>query len=408
MRKIKILSAVFLILIFTLQLFGCKVELPEPAEISSADEAISMDFYAKEYKNTMKVGEYTWMNVNIKIDYEYSLKWTSSNPKVATVDASGRVDALAPGKVTITAHAKKASVDFNITVSEKKAVKLSSSTAITANDTTLLENASAENNAKLYRLLINSKTNCATVYTYNTSGVYNVAVRSMVCSVGREGLTPETTYTLGEKNKWNEVDDKFYQYYCTLYNEEEDVETSISSMPYSEKGASKLITKEYNKLGTASTDGAIRFSVDDAKWIYDNCEEGTVIKVDSSTKDALKRPTPIKVSETSKHAGWDPTDPVETNPFKKLLPYFEGAPDTYVQVNGVFDSYDGVVAYDTGGNVVEDKIIIEGNVNTAKEGSYVITYKFTDSLGRTGRKDRTVTVLSQSKYNEMMESTDSQ
>lgn len=403
MRKTKILSAVILILIFTFQLVGCKVELPEPKEISSADEAISMDFYAKEYKNTMKVGEYAWMNVNIKIDYEYFLRWTSSDPEIATVDSSGRVDALAPGKVTITAHAKKASVDFNISVSNGRSEKVSSSTAITANDTTLQENASAENDAKLYRLLVNSKTNCATAYTYNSSGIYNVAVRSMVCSVGRDGLTPEVTYTIGEKSEWKEKDGEYYQYYCAISNEAEEAETSVSSMPYSARDNSKLVTEEYNKLGVGSTQGDIRFSVDDAKWIYDNCEEGTILKVDSGSRDALDRPVPVRVSENSKHAGWDPTDPASDNPFKKIAPYFEGAQDAYVQVNGVFDAYDGVVAYDTGGNAVESKIYIEGNVITSKEGYYVITYKYTDGLGRTGRKDRIVTVLSEKEYREMME-----
>lgn len=403
MKKTKILSAVFLAIVLVLQLFGCKVELPEPKDISSADEAIAMDFYAKDYKNTMKVGEYEWLNVSIKIDFEYALQWTSSNPAVATVDSNGRVDALSPGKVTITAHAKKASVEFNISVSQGKSGKVSSSTAIVANDTTLQENAAAENNSNLYRLLINSKTNCATAYTYNSSGVYNVAVRSMVCSVGKDGLTPELTYVVGEKSEWNQTGSKYYKYHCALTNDTEGEVISLSSMPYSGQSSSKLVNSDYNKLGSAVTQGDIRFSVDDAKWIYDNCDEGTIVKVSSDTRDVLDKPTPIRVSEDSKYVGWDPTDPSSANPFNKQLPYFEGADDAYVEVNGVFDPYDGVVAYDTGGNSVEEKIIVEGNVITSKEGHYVITYKYTDGLGRTGRKDRTVTVLGSDEYKEMME-----
>ncbi len=400
MRKIKVLSAVLLIMIITLGLFGCKIELPEPSDISSLDEAISMDFYAKDDKVTLKVGEFAWMDVNIKIDYEYALQWTSSNPKIATVDSSGRVDAVSPGKATITAHAKKASVDFNVTVLEGKPEKLLMSNAIVSNDTTVKENSLSEKDANLYRILINGQTNCATVFTYNADGVYNVAVRSMVCSVGKNGLTLEDSYLLSSKDRWNSEDDKYYQYYCTFSNETQELVMSSSS--YESQSAARLIAEDFNKLGTAYTEGNIRLCADDAKWIYDNCPEGTAIKVTYSSKNStLGKPSPLRIPENSKNSGWDPTDSHEDNPYRKLKPSFEGVDNTYVCLNGVFDAYSGVVAYDSCGNVVSDKITIDGNVICSKEGVYIITYRYTDNLGRTGRADRLVTVLSAEEYNKL-------
>lgn len=399
MRRIKVLLAVLLVIIISLQLFGCKVSLPEPADISSSDEAISMDFYAQEYKSNLKVGEYTWMNVNIKIDYEYAIAWSSSNPEVATVDSGGRVDAISPGKATITARVKKASVDFNLTVSGKKTEALSMSTAVLANESALQENLVSGKDINLYRIMINTSSNCATVYTYNANGTYKIPVRSMVCSTGKDFATPDGSYTISSKDRWEkESDGKYYQYHCNLSGESEGF--AISSAAYESQSASKLLVAEYNKLGTSGTNGNVRFGAEDAKWIYENCTEGTLVKVVSTGKDELDRPTPMKIADTAK-TGWDPTDAHEDNPYNKKVPVFAGVDDTYVCENGVFDRYDGVVAYDTGGNEAEGKVTAEGKVICTKVGSYVVTYEYTDSMGRTGRHDRVVTVLSKDEYNAM-------
>lgn len=403
MNRVKKISALFLLLFILMQMFGCAVHLPDPVEVSSEDEAAAMGFYAGDYNGKMKVGEYMWLPVNLKIDYQYALRWSSSDPEVATVDSNGRVDAVAPGTVTITASAKKASVDYTITVKKASKVKLDASTAFVVDESTLQQNVSGVDVlANPYAILVNVKTGCATVYTYNNSGVYSKPVRAMVCSVGEKETSTLGSYTISNKEKWHYGDDgKYYQYYCAI---DGDASLSISSAPYKSQSVSDLITSEYNKLGTACTGGELLFGVDDAKWIYDNCVDGTFVKITSSdnkSQDPLGVPVPIRISEKSEHQTWDPTDSNEKNPYRKTGPTFKGTEDAYVEQNGTFDAYDGVTAFDTCGNSFTEGIKVEGKVPCTRRGMYVITYTYTDVLGRTGRADRKVYVVSHDEMSEI-------
>ena len=402
MKKIKTLSVLFLLIIMVLQMFGCAVRLPEPQEVSSEDEALAMGFSAGNYNGEIKVGEYTRHGLNLKIDYEYALKWTSANPKIATVDSSGRVDGVSPGKTTITASVKKASVTYDITVSKASKKTVSYSTAFSANESLLQQNLGVEGMAKPYAILVNVNTGCATVYTYNNYGIYSKPVRAMVCSVGKGDETVIASYTIDDKERWQDSDDgNSYQYYTEFSNSDNGF--AFSSTPYESNAAATLITEEYNKLGTRCTSGNIWLCADDAKWVYDNCESGTLVKiVDGDTQDPLGVPTPIRISEKAKHQQWDPTDSSDNNPYNKLEPVFDGVEDAYVKVNGTFDAYDGVKTFDTGMNEVTGGVNADGTVDCKRVGDYVITYLYTDALSRTGRADRVVHVVSADDYYAIM------
>jgi lipoprotein-anchoring transpeptidase ErfK/SrfK len=47
------------------------------------------------------------------------------------------------------------------------------------------------------------------------------------------------------------------------------------SVPYEKQDKSTLEWWEYDKLGETASLGCIRLTVEDAKWIYDNCAKGT-------------------------------------------------------------------------------------------------------------------------------------
>lgn len=51
-----------------------------------------------------------------------------------------------------------------------------------------------------------------------------------------------------------------------------------------------LSVKSFEALGTPASHGCVRLLVSDAKWIYDNCKEGTIIT--GSTKASMTRNTP--------------------------------------------------------------------------------------------------------------------
>lgn len=371
-------------------LSGCVVKLPEPQEISSADEARIMGFTAGSFEEKLEVGDYQKINVDIKIDYEYELWWSSSDNKIASVDSSGRVDGIKPGKVTITAHAKKAYIDFDLeVVKSTKSNSVSYSTAFTDNDKALSENKSSANDHDLYALLVNPETNCLTVYTYNANGIYNVAVRAMVCSIGSDYKTNIDSNINANRQEWHQSSDSFFKY-ATYYGDD----LVICSTPYSDMSSSSLVTDDYNKLGESHSGDKIWLSVSDAKWIYDNCESGTrVFAVFSNqNRDPLGVPNAMKLSDNAPNKNWDPTDDDKENPYNKLKPTISGADDITVKVGDTLGLYNGVTAYDTCMNPTKNDIKIDGTVNTEVEGTYIISYYYTDDLGRMCRYDRLVTV----------------
>lgn len=372
-------------------LCACRVSPPDPVELSSADEASAMGFAAGDFVSEMMVGEYAFFGVKIKIDYEYAVEWESSNPKIATVDSNGRVDAVAPGQVTISAKAMKAQIDYDLTVTKAKAQPLSDTTAKTSNESSLEQNKISSNDSNLYALLVDTSACCVTAYTYNLNGVYNIPVRAMVCSVGK---STEGTYNITSREHWRYTDKYNYQY-ATQFGE-----LYFCSAPYSSDDSSTLVADEYNKLGTSSTAGDVWLSCADAKWIYDYCNDSTLVKVANDTKSPLGVPKPLMLTDNSKSKTWDPTDTSEGNPYSKRRPYFEGVEDTVLTVGGTFDAYEGVTAYDTCGNAVTGKINVDGNVSCSRAGTYIITYTYTDSLQRTGRADRVIKVVTAEEFTE--------
>lgn len=77
---------------------------------------------------------------------------------------------------------------------------------------------------------------------------------------------------------------------------------------------------EYDKLGTNASMGCIRLTVEDAKWIYDNCPSGTPIEFYSDEEAGpFGKPETMKISSYEEYRGWDPTDPAEENPWKLYL-----------------------------------------------------------------------------------------
>ncbi len=393
MKKLRSIISLLMIIMLVFGLCACAVTLPEPLEMSSADEAAAMGFSKGNFKSELSVGEYAFFDVKIKYDYAYLVQWTSSNPSVAKVDSNGRVDALSEGEAVITASAKKASVDFQVKITKAKAVALSNTTAIFSGKSTLEQNILSEDERNLYALLVNPKEGWINAYTYNSNGTYNVPVRAMVCSAG--SAIVEKNYWIESRQEWSS-DDKYSYHYATYCGG-----LRISSAPYKNESPDTLVANEYNKLGTLCTDGNLWLAASDAKWIYDNCNDTTLIKVSNTGEAYIGIPKSISLGENSKSKAWDPTDPDGKNPYKNLTPYFEGIDDMVVSLGTTFNPLQGVKAFDTCSNEVSGKINVEGSVVRDKVGTYIITYLYTDALGRTGRADRTIRVVTPEEFKEM-------
>lgn len=237
--------------------------------------------------------------------------------------------------------------------------------------------------ASTYQIKVNKQQNCVTIYKLNSSGKYE-PVKALICSTG--WATKTGTYHLGEKMRWHTLDGPCYGQYCSrIYGG-----VLFHSVWYTgQNNPATLSVSSYNRLGTTASHGCVRLTVAGAKWIYDNVPSGTpVIIYNSSNPGPLGKPEAIKLPYST---GWDPTDIwYSNNPWNKKKPNISGAKDQVVDYNTSFDVKKGVKATNTTGFDVTSKLKVSityggekvKKVDTRKPGTYRVTYKVTDEIGR--------------------------
>lgn len=164
-----------------------------------------------------------------------------------------------------------------------------------------------------YYIRVNYTANCVTVYKKDDNGDYTVPVKAMTCSTGT--ATPKSgTYKTTDKYRWHLLEGNVYGQYCMRITGH----ILFHSVPYFEKSPSTLEYEEYDKLGTTASAGCIRLTVEDTKWIYDNCSSGTYVNFYSdSNPGPLGKPSAQKITSNTECRNWDPTDPDSNNPWNK-------------------------------------------------------------------------------------------
>lgn len=166
-----------------------------------------------------------------------------------------------------------------------------------------------------YYIRINRKQNCITVYTLDEEGAYTVPYKAMICSTGLYNATPRGVYQISTKYRWRELYGNVYGQYATRIHGG----VLFHSVPYYRKSENALCTEKYNKLGQQASMGCVRLTVEDAKWIAENCPEGTTVEIyDDDDPGPLGKPEAIKIDTDNPNKGWDPTDPNEENPWHEL------------------------------------------------------------------------------------------
>ncbi len=117
------------------------------------------------------------------------------------------------------------------------------------------------------------------VYAYAPDGndEYTDLVRTMKCSTGRKSSpTPKGTFTeTGPGARWHYFK-KFDCWAQYAYYIEGDI--MFHSVLYNQKGG-KVTQSSVNHLGSRASHGCVRLSVDDAKWIWNNCPSNTRVEV---------------------------------------------------------------------------------------------------------------------------------
>ncbi len=237
-----------------------------------------------------------------------------------------------------------------------------------------------------YYISVNRLKNCITIYKADDMGYYSIPYKAMRCSTGGDN-TPLGVYNTQEGYLFRELFyDVYGQYAVRIVGN-----ILFHSSSYASMEKDSLIATEFNKLGKSVSHGCIRLTVEDAKWIYDNCGYGTYVEIyEDEVSGPLGKPKVIKVPEDTV---WDPTDPDENNPWNDKKPSIEGVRNRIVINGNNVDLLEGITATDTCGNDITDEITITGDYNLQEKGKYTITYKVTDLLGRKAKVKATLYVV---------------
>ncbi len=136
----------------------------------------------------------------------------------------------------------------------------------------------AQKALKPYMLKVSTEDQRVYAYGLDDNNEYTVLVRTMKCSTGKNATpTPKGTYqsTTGPGARWH----YFKKYNCWAqyaYYIEGDI--MFHSVLYNQKDG-PVTRSSVNNLGRKASHGCVRLSVEDAKWIWQNCPAKTKIVV---------------------------------------------------------------------------------------------------------------------------------
>lgn len=290
-----------------------------------------------------------------------SVRYSSANKKIATVDKNGDVKGIKPGRTVITATAtdgsnasaeytaiiKKEKKGWHVTNSGKryyilpnglkacgykkldgKYYYIDEKTGYAVSNKWKYVNVDGKKyklrfgskgqqiqnvssligKQKSYKIVVNTTKNIVTIYAKDGKNGYILPVKAMVCSCGIKGHRTITgNYSsLRRVSKWHSLYYGTYGKYCTRISGP----YLFHSVVYSKYGDSySLYGNEYRKLGQFASHGCIRLSVKDAKWIYDNASKCTVSLIKSNSIGPLLKPVAENPIKTRSGRYYDPTDP---------------------------------------------------------------------------------------------------
>ena len=116
----------------------------------------------------------------------------------------------------------------------------------------------------------------AVTFIGNSTAIQEMFKATFVCSTGLNATpTPKGTFTnTGRGARWH----YFKKFKCwAQYAWYIDGDIMFHSVIYNKDDTSTLVKSTVNALGRKASHGCVRLSVEDAKWIWDNCTSGTTV-----------------------------------------------------------------------------------------------------------------------------------
>ncbi len=154
-----------------------------------------------------------------------------------------------------------------------------------------------------YYVIVDKEDFTIAVFTYDENGLYTKLVDAFPCAIGRSArMTALGVFEISSKGAWKRWNSSQYSPYYTKYTSGIYIHGPI----YRSKKFDALMSKSYKAIGSKSTSGCLRTTVEAAMFIYFECPAGTIIEVVKSS-DLVDHVEKIPIDEA--YPRWDPTDP---------------------------------------------------------------------------------------------------
>ncbi len=129
-----------------------------------------------------------------------------------------------------------------------------------------------------YKLIVDVSDQKVYAYTYDENDEYTQLVRKMTCSTGKKATpTPLGTFTnTGRGARWH-----YFKKFTTWaqYAFYIDGDIMFHSVLYNDDDPDTLIKSSVRNLGKRASHGCVRLAVEDAKWIWNNCDAHITVVV---------------------------------------------------------------------------------------------------------------------------------
>lgn len=135
-------------------------------------------------------------------------------------------------------------------------------------------------NGSPYYIMVDRAACLTYVFEVGEDGTYSHLIRTMICSVGREGhRTPTGNFKIYEhtaKGGWVYMADGTYAIWSMRFRTGGYM---FHTVCFKNKGDAQPIPEEVAALGSPASLGCVRLTVEDAMWLYKTVPDGTMVTI---------------------------------------------------------------------------------------------------------------------------------